>query len=107
MTDLTEKWKSGKLEDGDYYIKTSGVIIQMYFDGLYFEGADEEDIQEVLAPVPSYEELQQLRQLLKECKDYFGDIVVQIEDYEYTMARKTARMIQTKINAIIGESEGK
>ncbi len=36
---LTSYWRAGKLEDGDYYIKTSGVIIPAYFDGLYFEGA--------------------------------------------------------------------
>lgn len=61
MSDLTEKWKAGELEDGDYYIKTSGVIIPMYFDGLYFEGADDKDIQEVIAPVPTYAELQELK----------------------------------------------
>ena len=72
MSDLNEEWKAGELEDGDYYIKTSGVIIPMYFDGHYFEGADDEDIQEVLAPVPSYEEWQakdKENQKLKERND--------------------------------------
>ena len=63
MSDLNEEWKAGELEDGDYYIKTSGVIIPMYFDGHYFEGADDEDIQEILALVPSYEEFRRLQNI--------------------------------------------
>ena len=62
---LTSYWRAGKLEDGDYYIKTSGVIIPAYFDGLYFEGADYEDIQKVLAPIPSYDHFVDLTEKAK------------------------------------------
>ena len=67
MTDLTDKWKKGKLPDGEYYCKTeNGVEILRTWRGiddyLNFENMCNEvfissmDDCEVLAPVPSYEE---------------------------------------------------
>jgi hypothetical protein len=94
---LTEQWKKGELPEGHYYIKTRSETnideyIQWYKDhGIpseksfaYFNG------KQVLAPVPSYDELQnmneavnqamaaniklveenkQLKELLKECEE--------------------------------------
>ena len=61
---LTEQWKKGEIPNGYYWIRLSwgGMIIMAYytgFDGLfelddYYYDSDE--ISEVLAPVPSYEE---------------------------------------------------
>ena len=68
---LTEKWKDGELEDGYYY--TNKVVypetypscdehivesIDLYCFDYGFD--DDEDICEVLAPVPSYEEYKEL-----------------------------------------------
>lgn len=67
MTDLTEKWKSGELEKGAYYVKDErgNVYIDEYDDeyscGYYLRTCFSSDcVSEVLAPVPSYEELQSL-----------------------------------------------
>ena len=91
---LTEQWKKGELPNGYYWIRLSwgGMVIMAYhtaFDGLfelddYYYDSDE--ISEVLAPVPSYEEWQvsykcmlenevlrlknaQLKELRKECRE--------------------------------------
>ena len=101
MTDLTEQWKKGELPEGHYYIKTRietniDEYIQWYKDHGIPSGKSFScfDVQEVLAPVPAYDEwfkiknlasltslLQEknieclhrenkLKELLKECKRY-------------------------------------
>lgn len=68
MTNLTEKWKNKELEQSFYYLRTSDdrVIVaktcfigdKIAFDNYYAP----KFIKEVIAPVPSYEELQALKQ---------------------------------------------
>lgn len=57
MTDLTENWKNGELEDREYYIKSNkgDTYIDICADG-NFMFTNYRSIEEVLAPVPSYEE---------------------------------------------------
>lgn len=57
MTNLTERWKKGELPSGFYYIRRglSKRIDMSYLGGAFFEGNIE-----VILPVPSYEEYQQL-----------------------------------------------
>lgn len=60
MNDLTEQWKKGELPEGDYYIKRrNGDTLYDNIDshGVWRNSIDE-DIVEVLAEVPSYEEWQ-------------------------------------------------
>lgn len=57
MTDLTEKWRKGELEDGDYYIKTDDEIYPDYYDGgSGFIKTYDYVIEKILAPVPTYQE---------------------------------------------------
>ena len=92
---LTEKCKKGEMPNGYYWIRLSwgGMIIMAYYTG--FDGLfelddhyyDSDEISEVLAPVPSYDEWKesyncmlenevlrlknaQLKELLKECFEY-------------------------------------
>ena len=60
---LTEQWRKGKLPEGYYYIKGA------FDDDIYISHLDyeiEEDkrlpVEEVLAPVPSYDEYKELTQ---------------------------------------------
>ena len=84
---LTEQWKKGELPNGYYWIRLSwgGMVIMAYhtaFDGLFElddHYYDSDEISEVLAPVPSYDEWQakleenaQLKELLKECRPYIA-----------------------------------
>lgn len=50
-------------------------------------------------------ENQQLKELLKECQQSFRGIRVQIEEFEYSMARKTAQIAIDEIDNAIGEKK--
>ena len=68
---LTEQWREGTLPDGKYYIKLEPNFTERYDIG-YSEGGDFvlyniEDIEEVLAPVPSYKDYKKLRELPLKC----------------------------------------
>ena len=63
---LTEKWKKGELERGRYYIKYRGNYMSDNWHGDCWEDSWSEYVEEVLAPVPSYEEWQQLHKFLEE-----------------------------------------
>ena len=89
---LTEQWKKGELEDGEYYINSNkgDIYIDICANGS-FMFTNYRSIEEVLAEVPDYiewknyvngyceeheynlklsAENQRLKQLLKECRDY-------------------------------------
>lgn len=66
---LTEQWNKGKLPEGDYYIKRrNGYLLYDNIDtqGVWRNSIDE-DIVEVIAPVPSYKEWQKLHQYTRNC----------------------------------------
>lgn len=78
--DLTEQWKKGELEDGYYYVKLKGDRDYMLLrdDNHWYEfGWDcwffDDDIVEILAEIPSYEEWQKMKeqrnQLIRDVKD--------------------------------------
>lgn len=56
---LTEAWKNGELEEGEYYVKLESGKIDIYF--MVYDDDDCDEIVEIIAPVPSYEELEQLK----------------------------------------------
>lgn len=58
MTDLTKDWKDRKLPAGWYYIKIADIVFIDFFEGKVWKNKKDEYIDEVLAPVPSYDEWQ-------------------------------------------------
>lgn len=62
--ELTEQLKNGTLKEGYYYIENKSQSIKfieidyynVWGDTRYWSGCDDEDIEEVLAKVPTYEE---------------------------------------------------
>lgn len=55
---LTEKWKKGELPEGEKYIQLrDNRVFTAYFNGKEFREVYNSDIKEILAPVPSYDEL--------------------------------------------------
>ena len=71
---LTEQWREGTLEDGLYYCKSIYDIEELYLDCRYFwyplqQEGEPVDVQEVLAPVPSYKEYKRLQEQLKEAQN--------------------------------------
>lgn len=105
MTDLTEQWKKGELPVGWYYVK---VITEFeypddiaFYIGGYFELYSDEDIEQVLAPVPSYKEYTKLKELLKEANKF-------LKDYGFTFDGKDcaeAFKVHTKTNQVLGEDK--
>ena len=63
---LTEQWKKGELDRDRYYIKYRGNYVSDNWHGDCWEDCWSEYVEEVLAPVPSYEEWREL----KEFADY-------------------------------------
>ena len=66
---LTEQWRKGELDKTFYYIKYNDDSIRTDLsigkaNGLDF--CNSKEVKEVLAPVPSYEEWQQLHKFLEE-----------------------------------------
>ena len=70
MTDLTEKWKNGELEQGYYYTKYNPKVgepfveIELRSYLLDLAKVRDADTVEILAPVPSYAEWQSLNELV-------------------------------------------
>ena len=61
MTDLTEQWKKGELLEGFYYVKcdwSDEVEIRYVHNGV-------DDWKEIVAEVPSYEELQNMNKQVR------------------------------------------
>lgn len=71
MTDLTEDWNAGKLKQGWYYVKFADEIYPDYFNGYFIQTGDKCGI-EVLAPVPDYDKLQQLKEYERIVTSYAG-----------------------------------
>jgi hypothetical protein len=112
MTDLTEQWKKGELPEGHYYIKTRSEtnideLVQWYKDhGIPSEKSFAYfNVQQVLAPVPSYEEWKakleentKLKELLEDCVEYVK------KDYgDYLTYTQSA--IYEEINQALGEDK--
>ena len=59
MSNLTEQWKKGEIPEGFYYVKSNwsdAVEVRYVHNGI-------DDWKEVLAPVPSYEEYNRLKEV--------------------------------------------
>lgn len=86
MSDLTEKWKAGELEVGWYYILNLNNVVRIeeanVWVGRYekpFVGFDDDSgIKEVLAPVPSYDELQDMKEYLDYSINNRNQLTIQI-----------------------------
>ena len=63
--ELTEQWRNGTLENGFYYVKIYNdvVVTSEYFkdiDDEYFYNLNYDEVVEVLAPVPTYDQFSQM-----------------------------------------------
>lgn len=87
--ELTEQWWNGTLKEGWYYIHlmsdwgTLNCITINYCDeeGIFEEYPDE-DIKEVLAPVPSYYEYNELVQKMHKLEKQLSSISEQLKEAE-------------------------
>ena len=70
---LTEQWKKGELPDGFYYFKMpdGAIEIASEYRLIRYNLTKDSSKIEVLAPVPSYEEWQELQKNLKSITDSY------------------------------------
>ena len=73
---LTEQWREGTLNGGYYYLKMKdGNIFIDHTEYIFWaheirwETKDSSYVKEVLAPVPSYDEIKRLQEQLKEARE--------------------------------------
>lgn len=106
---LTEQWRDGELKDGLYYCKSIYGIEELCLDDRYFwyplqnEG-EPIDVQEVLAPVSSYDELTLMagnyRLAKKALRDCYNEM-----NYWATMNHRCLKIFN-HIKAALEEMEG-
>lgn len=83
MTNLTEKWKKGELSEGWYYVKDihNEERLDRYFKETdNFEYLEDWEVDEVLAPVPSYELWKVLLDENKRLKHDVGNLGYKIKN---------------------------
>lgn len=111
---LTELWQKGELQEGFYFVSDGAEITIDYYLCDYWERHFDSDVQQVLAPVPSYEEwdklnntcheleketacltvdIVNLKELLKECRYYIG-----YDTYEFD---EKVNKLLTKIDEVL------
>lgn len=100
MTDLTEKWKKKQLERGSYYyVKTK--MGNILIDCINYDRPNHDgflyDVEEVLAPVPTYDEYKAMQAELAELKEKVADQRTDLE---------SARWYQTVQNEDISKLRG-
>lgn len=132
MTDLTEKWKAGELEDGFYYTQTGKdriISIDMYDkeSNTWLLNSDKDMPPfEILASVPTYYEFDALKmncefihrcldgsrkkntklvKLLKECLPIVSAEIMTWQIRGGEESHKRGQNLLTRINAALGGSE--
>ncbi len=132
---LTEQWKKGKLEDGRYYFrhKDNSTPFAWFGSKKVYDGYSNDEVVEVLTPVPSYEELeelkidnhnlnawiknfqpkykeiekenQQLKWLLLECREWIEFLSVKMKAEKSPKNAMYFEVMLTKIDNAIGEKK--
>lgn len=77
--ELTKKWKDNKLEKGWYYILCYNDWKGSAFETISWacDGTIPLPVKEVLAPVPSYEELQKLKERVADADKTINSIILE------------------------------
>ncbi len=108
MTNLTEQWKKGELPYGRYYVELAyngnNIIMAEYWwdKALTLDDHEysREEVKRILAPVPSFEQWQQLKELLKECRSPINyALCLNLSEEE----KKEFKNLLAKINQVLGE----
>lgn len=98
--ELTEDWKAGKLEYGRYWIKNKvweKPFIDRWLPNCSWEISCKDAIEQILAPVPTYDEYKAMQAELAELKEKVADQRTDLE---------SARWYQTVQNEDIGKLRG-
>lgn len=98
--ELTEDWKAGELEYGQYWVKNKAwekPFIDRWLPSCSWEISCKDAIEQILAPVPTYDEYKAMQAELAELKEKVADQRTDLE---------SARWYQTVQNEDIGKLRG-
>lgn len=100
---LTEQWKNGELKEGWYYLSiTPNKKCIDYYYGKDFERYNEWAIEEVLTPVLSYKEYNELLEKFKELADQNESFKLWIPPIQID-PEEVAELVQKNLNEIAEE----
>lgn len=114
---LTEQWKKGELPEGFYYVSDGAEVTIDYYLCDYWERHFDGYVQQILTPVPSYEEYMTMKDCAKmvfeaaeretKLKELLKECIKTIEDgWMYHGIKTTkAEEMMTKIYNAIGEKK--
>lgn len=134
--ELTDDWKAGKLEYGQYWIKNKvweKPFIDRWRSGCSWEISCKDAIEQILAPVPTYDEYKAMQEQIADASKTIEEMKEKLAEHRHyccceeneVMRLKLAEMEELlkscreilederyyttvcKINAALGESEGK
>lgn len=91
---LTDLWKKGELQEGFYYVKCSwneDVEIR------YIHNNSEDEWEEIIAPVPTYEELQELESD-RLAKIEGEEIVAELIETNDSLSRQVKHLLDLQAN---------
>lgn len=93
MSDLTEKWKKGELKEGAYYAKmpNNKIVILDNNSWLWYRGDLYADKVTILVPVPTYEELQALKEKNERQKELIKTLG---SDIDYLDTKKMVLIVE-------------
>ena len=83
---LTEQWKRGELEDGHYYVKDDDLFVAEFFCGSFMVEEQIITINEVIAPVPTYEQHQEQQATIERYKKALEDVKNNINGEKWSKA---------------------
>lgn len=101
MTDLTEQWKKDELPEGYYYVKDGENMIAECLDGYFYNDGNpmtsfSGGVDEVLAPVPSYEEWQLMQDDNKRLKHDVGNLGYKIKNQRHEIDNRLKEIEKLK-----------
>lgn len=93
MTNLTEQWRKGELPDDEYYCRTThDSSIRKH----YLSNIDNENMIEILAPVPSYEQWQAKLEENKRLKHDVGNLGYKIKNQRHEIDNRLKEIEKLK-----------
>lgn len=110
--DLTEQWKKGELPEGYYWVKVKEELANYpiladcvrryeYYDVYTYFPEYEDSITSVLAPVPSYEEYEQLENWNRFTADYHAlREAKEIAEYENAELKETVEALKSELKEV-------
>ena len=103
MTDLTDKWKKGELPEGRYWVKckkwAEEIEMLEYSLGTFLDvdvPLENDQIIEILAPVPSYDEYIKLIEDNKRLKHDVGNLGYKIKNQRKEIEKQIEQNAQLK-----------